>query len=1355
MGFVALAVAYFALAQWSLAYPVPPENYARFWFASGLSLGVLLLTSRRTWPLVLVIVYLINLLCDLPRYTTLESIGFSLAHTVEPLIAALLVGVFIREPVRLDRLRHVLLIAAMALPACAVAAVIGAVSIDGAGVSYLVWRVWLMDDFVGILLVAPLVIGARVWWPARGRAPLGRVLEYAALLGGMAVISVVCLSKGGPNSLTLQYPFWAFVFLPWAALRFGPAGSAPATFILAAIAVTGTVLGRGPFAAEGIELSERAISLQFFICVASLTTMTLAAAFAERRSTESELKRRQAILRRQNAALAELTGPDAIGASNMQAAFRRISRTAADALDVERVAVWLAHDDFETLTCVCLYERTPDTYSSGERLAAADYPAYIESLKSARTIAADDAPTDPRTECLGENYLKPLGITSMLDAPVRIAGRTVGVVCHEHVGPARTWAEEDISFSGAAADCVALVVGSHERQEAEAALQASEERYGLLVESMNEGLTVVDADWIITYANQRFCEMLGYTREEIEGTHAPDLIDEQQRNAFSHQTERRREGDEAPYELTWRHKNGQAIELLVSPRILTGPDGEYEGSFAILTDITERKSAEQQLRRSEGQLRAFFDNTAIGIAVATPDGRYVQVNDHYLDMFGYESRDALFEQTVGDVTHEDDRAETREAQQALAAGDVDVVRLQKRYVRRDASVFWGDTSVAPIREPGGRIEAFVATISDITDQKQVEETLRVSEERYRSIIALSRSVAYQYDMENQLYTFMDEGIEELTGYAADEITPPLFRDLIRGGKVLPPASRDEELTPEQPFYRAELRLETLDGREVWVEDIAVRIHDEAGKVLYALGMFRDVTEQKQAEKSLRDSEATARALLNSLPDVSMLLDADGTIITINENASAELGRPAEDVVGRSVWEMVTPDAVAKYPETIELRENAIRTALSTGEPAAWDDELGGKFWTHRIHPVLDADGKVFRLSLFSRDITDRKRLEEHTLQSSKLESIGTLAGGVAHDFNNILTGILGYADILLYEGTLGSEGVDELRTIRSLAERAAGLTRQLLAFSRRHSLEPVALNVNQLIENLAKMLQRIIGEDVEAALDLSPDPCVIEADPGQIEQILMNLAVNARDAMPGGGVLSIKTGRVVLDEEYTNIHTGVEPGPYVEIAVTDAGHGMDEATQARMFEPFFTTKQVGEGTGLGLATVYGIVGQHHGGLAVESEPGKGTTVTVYLPQIDTEAGAADQTPEDTPRGAGMERILLVEDEESVLKLVTRILTQRGYDVYAASTPEQAQELFAEHGAEIDLVLTDIVMPGMAGPELCDRLAEIRPGFKVLYMSGYSHHPALDSRVRDSDEPFIQKPFTPNALAQRVRDVLES
>jgi CheY-like chemotaxis protein len=192
-----------------------------------------------------------------------------------------------------------------------------------------------------------------------------------------------------------------------------------------------------------------------------------------------------------------------------------------------------------------------------------------------------------------------------------------------------------------------------------------------------------------------------------------------------------------------------------------------------------------------------------------------------------------------------------------------------------------------------------------------------------------------------------------------------------------------------------------------------------------------------------------------------------------------------------------------------------------------------------------------------------------------------------------------------------------------------------------------------------------------------------------------------------------------------------------------------------MFEPFFTTKQVGEGTGLGLATVYGIVGQHHGGLAVESEPGKGTTVTVYLPQIDTEAGAADQTPEDTPRGAGMERILLVEDEESVLKLVTRILTQRGYDVYAASTPEQAQELFAEHGAEIDLVLTDIVMPGMAGPELCDRLAEIRPGFKVLYMSGYSHHPALDSRVRDSDEPFIQKPFTPNALAQRVRDVLES
>ena len=514
-------------------------------------------------------------------------------------------------------------------------------------------------------------------------------------------------------------------------------------------------------------------------------------------------------------------------------------------------------------------------------------------------------------------------------------------------------------------------------------------------------------------------------------------------------------------------------------------------------------------------------------------------------------------------------------------------------------------------------------------------------------------------------------------------------------------------------------------------------------------VHRDLTKRTRVKEALRRSETRYRALLNAIPDSMFLITREGTILdyVFTENL---LALASDAWLGKHVSEVLPADFTRQLmhcmertltTDAIQVLEFQIPDSLPDEDPRDCEARL-----------VVSGEDEVLAIV---RDVTERNRLERQLLQAQKIEAVGMLANGVAHDFNNLLTPIMSYAELAAWALPSASHVSPYLHEIRKAAERASHLTRQLLAFSRRQIIEPQVFDLNDLVLNLDKLLRRLIGEDIELVTLPSIHPGIVKVDPGQMEQVLVNLSVNARDAMPHGGKLSVATGEVTLDDDYARRHPEATPGRYVMLVVGDTGIGITHEVKDHIFEPFFTTKDPGKGTGLGLSTCYGIVAQAGGHMTVDSEPGQGTTFKIYLPAVRENASAPPLRDAPAKLPFGTETVLVVEDEPSVRAVASRLLRRQGYSVLEAANGQEALSLAQAHAdEEIHLLLADVVMPLMGGKELAQQLGETHPGARVLFTSGYTDDAIVNYGDLDSSTEFMQKPFTPTTLAHRVREVLE-
>ena len=651
-----------------------------------------------------------------------------------------------------------------------------------------------------------------------------------------------------------------------------------------------------------------------------------------------------------------------------------------------------------------------------------------------------------------------------------------------------------------------------------------------------------------------------------------------------------------------------------------------------------------------------------------------------------------------------------------------------------------------VRTLADDVNALTATV-----QRELQERRR-AEESYRLLFESNPIPMWVFDYETHSFLAVNEAALASYGYTRDEFHAMVIEDIRPLSEVdrLHTLLANPEL--EDGLRKVGVwRHKRKDGSEF---DAEVYSHDHrfegrAARVVMSL----DVTERIEAEDALRRSEARYRDLFENASDLIVTGDLDGRLTAVNETCLRVLGYSREEMAGIQINlnDFIARDKRAGSVAARELKlADADARTVYESELVARD---GRRIQVEIASRMIIEDGVPVGTEAICRDITERKQLEEQLRQGQRLEAIGRLAGGVAHDFNNLLTVISGYTESLLEGHDRGEEF--ELGQIAAAAERAAVLTRQLLAFSRRQVLQPRVVLLNNVVEGITPMLSRLIGEDLELVTSLEPGLNRVLADPNQLDQVLLNLAVNARDAMPNGGRLTIQTANVELDEEYVAHHGESTAGPHVMLAVSDTGTGMDPDTVAHMFEPFYTTKEVGSGTGLGLATVYGIVKQSEGSIWVYSEPGKGTTFKIYLPATEAAAALEAPRPSRALSAVGLETILLAEDEEPLRTLTAKLLERHGYVVITATSADEALRIAAENSRRIDLLLTDLIMPGLNGSAVAERVSELVPGIKVLFMSGYSDDIVVRNGILAPGAAFLEKPFSSTDLAAKVRATLDT
>lgn len=604
-------------------------------------------------------------------------------------------------------------------------------------------------------------------------------------------------------------------------------------------------------------------------------------------------------------------------------------------------------------------------------------------------------------------------------------------------------------------------------------------------------------------------------------------------------------------------------------------------------------------------------------------------------------------------------------------------------------------------------------------------------------------------------TDMNNAFLQTVGHAREDVIGNHCYEILRG--LAEPCDRAGEQCVIQTVFetgvaRNFLKSHTrLDGTKAYVDTLMSPMREADGNITHVVVAMRDITDLMKTHEALKESEARFSTIFKASPIViSITRLSDSQVLDVNDAWQKTTGISREEAIGHSPIELniwVNP----------EDRHQLIRKLIDKGTVHDLESQIRHKSGSVSdmlfSAELIDLAGEQYVLTL-AQNITDRKKLESQLFQSQKMESVGRLAGGVAHDFNNMLSVILGHAEMLLESVDPADPIHDDLVEIHNAAQRSADITRQLLAFARKQTISPRIIDLNETIEGMLKMLRRLIGEDIDIAWIPAGGLLPVNIDPGQIDQLLANLLVNARDAIAGVGKVTIETANAVFDEAYCANHAGFVPGRYAMLGVSDDGCGMGKEIISDIFEPFFTTKDVGQGTGLGLSTVYGIVKQNNGFINVYSEPGKGSTFRIYIPQFEGKAAAEHlDSPPVSIRGAG-ETVLLVEDEPAVLKLSRHLLERLGYKVLPANSPDEAIQLAEKHAGRIDLLITDVVMPGMNGRDLANRLLLSRPGLKRLFMSGYTANAIVHRGVLEEGVHFIQKPFSAKDLGAKVRKALD-
>ena len=963
-------------------------------------------------------------------------------------------------------------------------------------------------------------------------------------------------------------------------------------------------------------------------------------------------------------------------------------------------------------------------------------------------------------------------IRSAVSVPMQVANKLIGTINLNLTNRLRPFTLGQMKALTILASTAAAAL---ESASLYSQVQQAEKNYRSIFENAVEGIFQATPEGRFLTVNPSMARILGYSSPEEMIETITDItlqlyVDPERRLEAGRIQEE--QGVVQGFEFEAYRKDREKIWLSLNRRSIRNESGTEVYREGSVEDITERKRAEAERARLAAEIekqRQRLNNivaTVPGVvweAWGEPNAPTQQIDfvSNYVEqMLGYAVEEWLSTPDFWlSIVHPDDREQAAlEVADSFASRDSST--LEFRWIAKDGHPVWVESNYVVIKSDDGCPVGLRGVTIDISERKRSEEALRQSESELAEAQRLAQIGSWNWDLRKNIMTWSDEH-HRIFGVQRGDIDVnhddvvfdfihPEDRELVRSMM----ANTAETREPFSFYYRIVRR----DGAERIIQSSGSVESDARGRPIRMFGTAQDVTEPRRIEQELRQSEERYRDLVENAHDIIYEHDLDGYYTSIN--------KVGEEITGYSLEEILQlnlADTVA--PAYLEKAQEMFRQKLAGETVTAYELEILSKDGSHVPVEVntrlVFHDGVPVGVQGIARDSTERKRLEEalheseeQLRQSQKLEAIGQLAGGVAHDFNNLLTAINGYSALALRR--LGDDHPisSYLEEIKKAGDRAANLTRQLLAFGRKQLLQPLAINLNEIVSDMIKLLKRLIGEDVQLVTKTGANLKQIKADPGQLEQVLVNLVVNARDAMPRGGTVTIETANTQLDGAYASRHVGVNPGEYVMLAISDTGTGMDHDTRSRIFEPFFTTKEKGKGTGLGLSTVYGIVKQSGGNVWVYSEPGKGTTFKVYLPQVEDEVPLLDSKANAIMR-RGSETVLLVEDEDMVRNLASQILEETGYRVLAANGGEEAIQLFNAHKEPIHLMITDVVMPKMSGRDVADRLKQTHPETKVLFMSGYTDEAIVHHGIVDSHIAFIQKPFSEVALSQKIREVLDA